>query len=120
MHCSANTDMNGENTALSSAVRYRQDHPVHRPQAPAHRRDEHGWDDNGIFNFEGGCYAKVINLDKESEPDIYNAIKRNALLENVTVDQTGHCDFATIPSREYPSILSIDHIEDRPTPVCRS
>ena len=48
--------------------------------------DEHGWDDNGVFNFEGGCYAKVINLDKESEPDIYNAIKRNALLENVTLD----------------------------------
>ena len=48
--------------------------------------DEHGWDDNGIFNFEGGCYAKVINLDKDSEPDIYNAIKRNALLENVTLD----------------------------------
>ena len=48
--------------------------------------DEHGWDDNGVFNFEGGCYAKVINLDKESEPDIYNAIKRDALLENVTLD----------------------------------
>jgi phosphoenolpyruvate carboxykinase (ATP) len=56
--------------------------------------DEHGWDDNGVFNFEGGCYAKVINLDKESEPDIYNAIKRDALLENVTVDKDGKIDFA--------------------------
>ena len=56
--------------------------------------DEHGWDDNGVFNFEGGCYAKVINLDKDSEPDIYNAIKRNALLENVTLDAEGHIDFA--------------------------
>ena len=56
--------------------------------------DEHGWDDNGVFNFEGGCYAKVINLDKESEPDIYNAIKRNALLENVTVAADGKIDFA--------------------------
>ena len=55
--------------------------------------DEHGWDDNGVFNFEGGCYAKVINLDKESEPDIYNAIKRNALLENVTLDENGKIDF---------------------------
>ena len=56
--------------------------------------DEHGWDDNGVFNFEGGCYAKVINLDKESEPDIYNAIRRDALLENVTVDANGKIDFA--------------------------
>ena len=55
--------------------------------------DEHGWDDQGVFNFEGGCYAKVINLDKDSEPDIYNAIKRNALLENVTLDAEGKIDF---------------------------
>jgi phosphoenolpyruvate carboxykinase (ATP) len=55
--------------------------------------DEHGWDDNGVFNFEGGCYAKVIKLDKESEPDIYGAIKRDALLENVTVDAEGKIDF---------------------------
>ena len=56
--------------------------------------DEHGWDDDGVFNFEGGCYAKVINLSKENEPDIYGAIKRNALLENVTVDKDGKIDFA--------------------------
>ncbi|MBQ0028270.1 MAG: phosphoenolpyruvate carboxykinase (ATP), partial [Lachnospiraceae bacterium] len=55
--------------------------------------DEHGWDDNGVFNFEGGCYAKVIGLDKESEPDIYNAIKRDALLGNVTVAADGTIDF---------------------------
>ncbi|MBR4434404.1 MAG: phosphoenolpyruvate carboxykinase (ATP), partial [Bacteroidaceae bacterium] len=55
--------------------------------------DEHGWDDHGVFNFEGGCYAKVIKLDKESEPDIYNAIHRDALLENVTVDENGKIDF---------------------------
>ena len=54
----------------------------------------HGWDDKGIFNYEGGCYAKVINLDKESEPDIYGAITRDALLENVTVDKNGKIDFA--------------------------
>ena len=56
--------------------------------------DEHGWDDEGVFNFEGGCYAKVINLDKESEPDIYGAITRDALLENVTVAKDGKIDFA--------------------------
>ncbi|CCY56294.1 phosphoenolpyruvate carboxykinase (ATP) [Bacteroides eggerthii CAG:109] len=56
--------------------------------------DEHGWDDEGVFNYEGGCYAKVINLDKESEPDIYAAIKRDALLENVTVAADGKIDFA--------------------------
>ncbi|MEE1092085.1 MAG: phosphoenolpyruvate carboxykinase (ATP), partial [Prevotella sp.] len=55
--------------------------------------DEHGWDDNGVFNFEGGCYAKVIGLSKEHEPDIYGAIKRNALLENVTVAEDGTIDF---------------------------
>ena len=63
--------------------------------------DEHGWDDNGVFNFEGGCYAKVINLDKESEPDIYNAIKRNALLENVTLDENGQIDPRILPHRPY-------------------
>ena len=56
--------------------------------------DEHGWDDEGIFNFEGGCYAKTINLDKEAEPEIYAAIKRDALLENVTVDENGKIDFS--------------------------
>lgn len=55
--------------------------------------DEHGWDDEGVFNFEGGCYAKTINLDKDSEPEIYAAIKRNALLENVTADADGKIDF---------------------------
>ena len=73
--------------------------------------DEHGWDDNGIFNFEGGCYAKVINLDKESEPDIYNAIKRNALLENVTLDENGKIDFDDKSVTENTRVsYPIDHI----------
>ena len=73
--------------------------------------DEHGWDDNGIFNFEGGCYAKVIGLDKESEPDIYNAIKRNALLENVTVDADGKIDFDDKSVTENTRVsYPIDHI----------
>ena len=74
--------------------------------------DEHGWDDNGVFNFEGGCYAKVINLDKDSEPDIYNAIKRDALLENVTVDAQGKIDFADKSVTENTRVsYPIEHIE---------
>ena len=74
--------------------------------------DEHGWDDNGVFNFEGGCYAKVIGLDKESEPDIYNAIRRDALLENVTVDAAGKIDFDDKSVTENTRVsYPIDHIE---------
>ena len=74
--------------------------------------DEHGWDDEGVFNFEGGCYAKVINLDKESEPDIYNAIRRDALLENVTVAADGKIDFADKSVTENTRVsYPINHIE---------
>ena len=80
--------------------------------------DEHGWDDNGVFNFEGGCYAKVINLDKESEPDIYNAIKRNALLENVTLDAEGKIDFADKSVTENTRVsYPIQHIENIVRPI---
>ncbi|MBQ8699580.1 MAG: phosphoenolpyruvate carboxykinase (ATP), partial [Schwartzia sp.] len=80
--------------------------------------DEHGWDDKGVFNFEGGCYAKVINLDKESEPDIYNAIKRNALLENVTVDKDGKIDFADKSVTENTRVsYPIDHIKNIVKPI---
>ena len=79
---------------------------------------EHGWDDNGVFNFEGGCYAKVINLDKESEPDIYNAIRRDALLENVTVDKDGKIDFADKTVTENTRVsYPIDHIDNIVRPV---
>ena len=80
--------------------------------------DEHGWDDNGVFNFEGGCYAKVINLDKESEPDIYNAIKRNALLENVTLDAEGKIDFADKSVTENTRVsYPINHIQNIVRPI---
>ena len=76
--------------------------------------DEHGWDKDGIFNFEGGCYAKTIDLDKEAEPEIFNAIKRDALLENVTVDENGKIDFTdgsvTQNTRVSYPIYHIDNI----------
>ena len=95
MHCSANTDLNGENTAIFFGLSGTGKTTLSTdPKRLLIGDDEHGWDDEGVFNLEGGCYAKVINLDKESEPDIYNAIRRDALLENVTVDENGKIDFA--------------------------
>ena len=113
MHCSANTDMNGENTAIFFGLSGTGKTTLSTdPKRLLIGDDEHGWDDNGVFNFEGGCYAKVINLDKESEPDIYNAIKRNALLENVTVDEEGKIDFADKSVTENTRVsYPIEHIE---------
>ena len=119
MHCSANTDMNGENTALFFGLSGTGKTTLSTdPKRLLIGDDEHGWDDKGVFNFEGGCYAKVINLDKESEPDIYNAIKRNALLENVTVDENGVCDFDDGSVTENTRVsYPIDHIEKIVRPV---
>ena len=113
MHCSANTDMNGENTAIFFGLSGTGKTTLSTdPKRKLIGDDEHGWDDEGVFNFEGGCYAKVINLDKESEPDIYNAIRRNALLENVTVDAEGKIDFADKSVTENTRVsYPIDHIE---------
>ena len=95
MHCSANTDMNGENTAIFFGLSGTGKTTLSTdPKRLLIGDDEHGWDDTGVFNFEGGCYAKVINLDPVAEPDIYGAIRRDALLENVTVDENGKIDFA--------------------------
>ena len=113
MHCSANTDLNGENTAIFFGLSGTGKTTLSTdPKRLLIGDDEHGWDDNGVFNFEGGCYAKVINLDKESEPDIYNAIRRDALLENVTVDAAGKIDFDDKSVTENTRVsYPIDHIE---------
>ncbi len=119
MHCSANTDMNGENTAIFFGLSGTGKTTLSTdPKRLLIGDDEHGWDDNGVFNFEGGCYAKVINLDKDSEPDIFNAIKRNALLENVTVDAEGKIDFDDGSVTENTRVsYPIDHIENIVRPV---
>ncbi len=119
MHCSANTDMNGENTAIFFGLSGTGKTTLSTdPKRLLIGDDEHGWDDNGVFNFEGGCYAKVINLDKESEPDIYNAIRRNALLENVTVDAEGKIDFADKSVTENTRVsYPIDFIEKIVKPI---
>ena len=119
MHCSANTDMNGENTAIFFGLSGTGKTTLSTdPKRLLIGDDEHGWDDNGVFNLEGGCYAKVINLDKDSEPDIYNAIKRNALLENVTVDENGKINFADKSVTENTRVsYPIDHIEKIVKPV---
>ena len=119
MHCSANADMNGENTALFFGLSGTGKTTLSTdPKRLLIGDDEHGWDDNGVFNFEGGCYAKVINLDKESEPDIYNAIKKNALLENVTLDAEGKIDFADKSVTENTRVsYPIDHINNIVRPI---
>jgi phosphoenolpyruvate carboxykinase (ATP) len=119
MHCSANTDMNGENTALFFGLSGTGKTTLSTdPKRLLIGDDEHGWDDNGVFNFEGGCYAKVIGLDKESEPDIYNAIKRDALLENVTLDSEGKIDFADKSVTENTRVsYPINHINNIVKPV---
>ena len=119
MHCSANTDMQGKNTAIFFGLSGTGKTTLSTdPKRLLIGDDEHGWDDNGVFNFEGGCYAKVINLDKESEPDIYNAIRRNALLENVTVADDGKINFADKSVTENTRVsYPINHIEKIVRPV---
>jgi phosphoenolpyruvate carboxykinase (ATP) len=114
MHCSANVGASGDTAiffGLSGTGKTTLSTDAHRQLIGD---DEHGWDDDGIFNFEGGCYAKTINLDKDSEPEIYAAIKRNALLENVTVDKNGKIDFkdgsVTQNTRVSYPIYHIDNI----------
>ena len=121
MHCSANTDKNGGNTAVFFGLSGTGKTTLSTdPKRLLIGDDEHGWDDEGVFNYEGGCYAKVINLDKESEPDIYNAIRRDALLENVTVDANGKIDFTDKSTTENTRVsYPINHIENIVKPISK-
>ncbi len=121
MHCSANTDKEGKSSAIFFGLSGTGKTTLSTdPKRLLIGDDEHGWDDEGVFNYEGGCYAKVINLDKESEPDIYNAIRRDALLENVTVDANGKIDFADKSVTENTRVsYPINHIENIVKPVSK-
>ena len=121
MHCSANTDKEGKSSAIFFGLSGTGKTTLSTdPKRLLIGDDEHGWDNEGVFNYEGGCYAKVINLDKESEPDIYNAIKRDALLENVTVDANGKIDFADKSVTENTRVsYPIHHIENIVKPVSK-
>lgn len=121
MHCSANVCEDG-NTAIFFGLSGTGKTTLSTdPKRALIGDDEHGWDDDGIFNFEGGCYAKTINLSEESEPDIYHAIKRDALLENVTVAPDGRVDFndASITQNTRVS-YPIYHIDNIVKPVSRA
>ena len=121
MHCSANTNMEETESAIFFGLSGTGKTTLSTdPKRKLIGDDEHGWDNEGVFNYEGGCYAKVINLDKESEPDIYNAIKRDALLENVTVDAEGKINFADKSVTENTRVsYPIYHINNIVKPVSK-
>ena len=121
MHCSANTDLEGKNTAIFFGLSGTGKTTLSTdPKRLLIGDDEHGWDDDGVFNYEGGCYAKVINLDKDSEPDIYHAIVRDALLENVTICEGGKPDFADKSVTENTRVsYPIYHIKNIVKPVSK-
>lgn len=122
MHCSANTNQAGTETAIFFGLSGTGKTTLSTdPKRKLIGDDEHGWDDDGIFNYEGGCYAKVINLSKENEPDIYNAIKRDALLENVTVDANGIIDFSDKSVTENTRVsYPIYHIQNIVKPISKA
>jgi len=121
MHCSANVGAAGDTAiffGLSGTGKTTLSTDAHRQLIGD---DEHGWDDDGIFNFEGGCYAKTIDLDKDSEPEIFAAIKKNALLENVTVDENGKIDFSDGSVTQNTRVsYPINHIENIVKPVSKA
>ena len=121
MHCSANTNKDGETAIFFGLSGTGKTTLSTDPKRELIGDDEHGWDDDGIFNFEGGCYAKVINLSKENEPDIWNAIRRDALLENVTVDENGKIDFSDKSVTENTRVsYPIYHINNIVKPVSKA
>ena len=121
MHCSANTNKEGETAIFFGLSGTGKTTLSTDPKRELIGDDEHGWDDEGVFNFEGGCYAKVINLSAEAEPDIFNAIKKDALLENVTVDANGKIDFNDKSVTENTRVsYPIYHINNIVKPVSKA
>ncbi len=121
MHCSANVGKEGDTAIFFGLSGTGKTTLSTDPKRALIGDDEHGWDDQGIFNFEGGCYAKTINLDKDSEPDIFNAIRKDALLENVTVDANGKIDFTDGSVTQNTRVsYPIYHIENIVKPISKA
>ncbi|PHM65540.1 phosphoenolpyruvate carboxykinase [Xenorhabdus stockiae] len=121
MHCSANVGEQGDVAVFFGLSGTGKTTLSTDPKRKLIGDDEHGWDDDGVFNFEGGCYAKTINLSKEAEPDIYHAIRRDALLENVTVLADGSVDFNDGSKTENTRVsYPIYHIENIVKPVSKA
>ncbi len=117
MHCSANVGKDGSTAIFFGLSGTGKTTLSTDPNRALIGDDEHGWDEHGVFNFEGGCYAKTINLSEEHEPDIYQAIRRDALLENVVVDEAGRIDYSDSSRTENTRVsYPIDHIRNAVKP----